>query len=289
MSSPDENLDALRRLASDRREGTAGDVKPAPRTSGAAKSTSEVEDLASVLSGRANVSSAQPSRRTLAAPNAMVTNESLEQLVRTSSAEQPRAVAAAKANDVAHEGIEALAHPVSPARERPAVQPKATAQHALSTAPADFRQDQLANILQTTPASSIPSRFGFQIKLPLKHVVIALFLLLGAALAIYQHQPGKMSYPSPLATQVAQLAAAVDAHYAKNGNLPATLTELGAFPPDALQWPVENYGLHLMDRRTEFFFDGVSGDDYFVIGRSGAEAWIFAKEMKPELQQVPAY
>ena len=41
MNSQDDDLDALRRLASDRREGTAGAKKPTPRGPGLAKSTSK--------------------------------------------------------------------------------------------------------------------------------------------------------------------------------------------------------------------------------------------------------
>ena len=290
MSSPDDDLDALRRLASDRREEAAGAKKPAPRASGAAKPNAEIEDLASILSGRASVSSAQSSRRAETATKAPAAGESLEQLLRTGSAAKPRAAANPAATAAAEfEGIEALAHPGSAVRSRPPAQPKSTAQELPFAAPTDFLPDRPTNAVKSAPESGAPSRFSFNIPLPLKRVVMAVLLLLGVALPIYQHTLGKVSYPSPLAAQVAQLAASVDAHVAKHGSLPATLTKLDTFPPDALQWPVENYGLRLMDQRLEFFFGGDLSNDYFVIGRLGEEAWIFTKGTKPELQQVPAH
>ena len=290
MSSPDDDLDALRRLASDRREEAAGAKKPAPRASGAAKPNAEIEDLASILAGRASVSSAQSSHRAETATKAPAAGESLEQLLRTGSAAQPRAAANPAATATAEfEGIEALAHPGSAVRSRPVVQPTSTVQQAQRVAPADALADELADVAHAAPESGAASRFGFNIPLPGKQVVIAVLLLLGIAMAVYQHQPGKVSYPSPIAATVAQLAASVDAYYAKQGSLPATLTQLETFPSDAVQWPMENYGLYLMDRRTEFFFGGDSGYDYVVIGRVGEEAWAFAKGMKPELQQVPAH
>ena len=64
---------------------------------------------------------------------------------------------------------------------------------------------------------------------------------------------------------------------------------LEGFPKEAVEWPMDQYGVRLLERRAEFFFDGASGYEYLIIGRQGEEAWAFAKGLQPELQQVPAH
>ena len=287
MSSPDDDLEALGRLASGRRldpgkgEGKRRQpVKPAR----AGTATESLDDIVSGLAqGRSAPASRPTGQHSAKAPEPV---ESLEQLLPARSAEprqtQPtrRTPAVAVSADV--ESIESLVFSGATAKAQPYHQP--TVAKRVVQKPIDPPVDEL-ELLQPVAAEPVsPSRF----QLPLGRIMLAALLAVGVALVIYQQQPDKASASDTLAGQVAQLASAVDAYYRKNQSLPRTLGELDGFPKDAVEWPIDQYGVRLLERRAEFFFDGASGYEYVIIGRQGEEAWAFAKGNQPELQQVPA-
>ena len=288
MSSPDDDLEALGRLASGRRlhagkgEGKRRQpVKPA-------RAGTATESLDDIVSGLAQERSPPGSRPTgqdsFKAPEPV---ESLEQLLPARSAEprqtQPTRRTPAAAVSADTESLESLVFSGATGKVQPSHQPtvaKRVAQKPIDPPVADIE------LLQPVAAEPVsPSRFH----LPLGRIMLAVLLAVGVAFAIYQYQPDKASAPATLAGQVAQLASAVDAYYQKNQSLPRTLGELEGFPKDAVEWPIERYGVRLLERRTEFFFEGTSGYEYVIVGRLGEEAWAFAKGLQPELQQVPAH
>ena len=287
MSSPDDDLEALGRLASGRRldpgkgEGKRRQpVKPAR----AGTATESLDDIVSGLAQQRSPPASRPTGQYSARmPEAV---ESLEQLLPARSAEprqtQPtrRTPAVAVSADV--ESIESLVFSGATAKAQPYHQP--TVAKRVVQKPIDPPVDEL-ELLQPVAAEPVsPSRF----QLPLGRIMLAALLAVGVALVIYQQQPDKASASDTLAGQVAQLASAVDAYYRKNQSLPRTLGELDGFPKDAVEWPIDQYGVRLLERRAEFFFDGASGYEYVIIGRQGEEAWAFAKGNQPELQKVPA-
>jgi hypothetical protein len=287
VSSPDDDLEALGRLASGRRldpgkgEGKRRQpVKPAR----AGTATESLDDIVSGLAqGRSAPASRPTGQHSAKAPEPV---ESLEQLLPARSAErrqtQPTRRTPAAAVSADAESIESLVFSGATGKVQPSHQP--TVAKRVAQKPIDPPVDEL-ELLQPVAAEPVsPSRF----QLPLGRIMLAALLAVGVALVIYQQQPDKASASDTLAGQVAQLASAVDAYYRKNQSLPRTLGELDGFPKDAVEWPIDQYGVRLLERRAEFFFDGASGYEYVIIGRQGEEAWAFAKGNQPELQQVPA-
>jgi len=288
VSSPDDDLEALGRLASGRRldpgKGEGKRRQPVkPTRAGAA-----AESLDDIVSGLAQQRSPPASRPTgqysARMPEAV---ESLEQLLPARSAEprqtQPTRRTPAAAVSADAESIESLVLSGATGKAQPSQQP--TVAKRVVQKPIDPPVDEL-ELLQPVAAEPVsPSRF----QLPLGRIMLAALLAVGVALVIYQQQPDKASASDTLAGQVAQLASAVDAYYRKNQSLPRTLGELDGFPKDAVEWPIDQYGVRLLDQSTEYFFDGTSGYDYVIVGRQGEEAWAFAKGQTPEPVKVPGH
>jgi hypothetical protein len=288
VTSSDDDLEALGQLASGRRreagEGEGKRRQPvSPARAGAA-----AESLDDIVSGLAQGRSAPASRQTgqhsAKAPEPV---ESLEQLLSARSAEprqtQPTRGTPAAAVSADAESLESLVFSGATGKAQPYSQP--TVAKRVVPKPSDRPIEDLALLRPAAVESVNPSRFH----LPPVGIMLAVLLVVGIAFAIYQHQPGKAGAPTPLAGQVRQLASAVDAYYDKNKSLPRSLGELEGFPKEAVEWPMDRYGVRLLERRAEFFFDGASGYEYLIIGRQGEEAWAFAKGLQPELQQVPAH
>ena len=288
MSSPDDDLEALGQLASGRRldpgKGEGKRRQPVKPTRAGAAAES-LDDIVSGLAQQRSPPASRPSGQHSARVPEPV--ESLEQLLPARSAEprqtQPtrRTPAVAVSADV--ESIESLVFSGATAKAQPYHQP--TVAKRVVQKPIDPPVDEL-ELLQPVAAEPVsPSRF----QLPLGRIMLAALLAVGVALVIYQQQPDKASASDTLAGQVAQLASAVDAYYQKNKSLPRTLGELEAFPKNAIEWPIDQYGVRLLDQSTEYFFDGTSGYDYVIVGRQGEEAWAFAKGQTPEPVKVPGH
>lgn len=288
MSSQDDDLEALGQLASGRRldagKGEGKRRQPVkPDRAGAA-----AESLDDIVSGLAQGRSAPASRPTgqhsAKAPEPV---ESLEQLLPARSAErrqtQPTRRTPAAAVPADTESLESLVFSGATGKVQPSHQP--TVAKRVAQKPIDPPVDELETLLRVAEEPVSPSRFH----LPLGQIMLAALLVVVVALAIYQNQPRKASAPDTLAGQVAQLASAVDAYYEKNRSLPRTLGELEAFPKNAIEWPIDQYGVRLLDQSTEYFFVGTSGYDYVIVGRQGEEAWAFAKGQTPEPVKVPAH
>jgi hypothetical protein len=287
VSSPDDDLEALGQLASGRRldpgKGEGKRRQPVKPTRAGAAAES-LDDIVSGLAQQRSPPASRPSGQHSARVPEPV--ESLEQLLTARSAEprqtQPTRRTPAAAVSADAESIESLVFSGATAKAQPYQQP--TVAKRVVQKPIDPPIEEL-ELLQPVAAEPVsPSRF----QLPLGRIMLAALLAVGVALVIYQQQPDKASASDTLAGQVAQLASAVDAYYRKNQSLPRTLGELDGFPKDAVEWPIDQYGVRLLERRAEFFFDGASGYEYVIIGRQGEEAWAFAKGNQPELQQVPA-
>jgi hypothetical protein len=288
VSSPDDDLEALGQLASGRRLDAGKGESKRRQPVKPVRSGVPVESLDDIVSGLAQGRSAPASRPagqdSFKAPEPL---ESLEQLLPARSAEprqtQPTRRTSAAAVPADAESLESLVFPAATGKTQPSFQ--SPVPERVVRKPIDPPIEELETLQPAAAEPVSPSRF----QLPLGRIMLAVLLVVGVAFTIYQHPPGKVSYPSPLAAVVAQLAVSVDAHYAKQGSLPATLTQLEGFPKDAVEWPIERYGVRLLERRMEFFFSGASGYEYVIIGRQGEEAWAFAKGLQPELQQVPAH
>ncbi len=284
MSTQDDDLEDLGRLASGRSldEGKGGRKRGQPVMRHQANAPTEsLDDIVSGLSqDRSALLSSPVTQQSGKAPDPV---ESLEQLLSTRSAEpqhtQRRAPAVASADSDSLECLVFSGVTSKTAASQQTPQTEDVAQKAI-----DLPSDSLET-WQSAPAQkrSLP-----RLPLQLRWIVLAVLLALGTAFTIYQQQSDSVSSSSPLAGQVKQLALAVDAYYQKNQRMPESLSELQGFPKDAVEWPMENYGVLLLEPRNEFFFDGESSHDYLIIARQGEEAWAFAKGQKPELQQVPA-
>ena len=286
MNSQDDDLDALRRLASDRREGTAGAKKPTPRGPGLAKSTSKIEDLADLVGHRTTGTSASAPSGSAQTGSAQspAAQESLEGLLQGNLTSHIRTVEAAKSPIGPAESIADLVHrsPLASSQRMPA--PGATAPAQTKALPVELTREAFSE--DELPVER-PAR-TFQISHWVQRAGIGL-LVVGLAFAGYRYHVVSKTYPTPLAEKVAELASETEAYYAKHRVMPKTLMELDGFPSGAIQWPVENYGLRSKERRVEFFFGSEVGNSFFVIGRYGEEAWLFANDQQPNLQQVPAY
>jgi len=286
VTSSDDDLEGLRRLASDRREGAAGAKKLAPRGSGLVKSASRIEDLADLVGHRTTGTSASAPRGSAQTGSAKstATQESLEGLLQGNLTSHIRTVEAEKSPTGPAESIADLVHrsALPSVARKPVPGVSASAQNQalpVELAREAFREDELP---VERPARTL------QISGWVQRASIGL-LVVGLAFAGYRYHVASKTYPTPLAEKVAELAGETEAYYAKHRVMPKTLMELDGFPSGAIQWPVENYGLRSKERRVEFFFGSDVGNSFYVIGRYGEEAWLFANDQQPELKQVPAY
>ena len=283
MTSSDDDLDALSQLASGRKVNAGEGQGKRPKPVKPAKSNAPMESLDELVSGMSKGRSAPAGRATTQSiVNAPGPVESLEQLLPARSAETPKAKSSrhtSAATPSAPQSLETLIYSTASAEDQRARQPKVK-EHVVKK-PLDQPLESLESFLPQTPTPTKTVR-------PIQLSLVAV-LLLGITLAIFFKLPQSISGPSnPLIAQVEGLASAVDSYYAKNQVTPKTLSELEAFPEGAVEWHMEHYGVRLLDNRPEFFYDGVSGYDYVIIGRQGDEAWAFAKGQKPELIKVPA-
>ncbi|MEY3372749.1 MAG: hypothetical protein RLZZ537_1217 [Pseudomonadota bacterium] len=289
MTSSDDDFEGLHRLANERRKGT----EPAKKTAGAKKPATGTdkpaaaqEDIASVLGGREMANTPTPTAfpgRTSVTPHSEP--ESLDQLLSSGATTPPRTSVKPKPTSVPIPEAEDLAALTNPYAATSVSTGSPVKPQAMPDA---IRPEDLANQRQTkTSAAVVPVPRLSRPKLAkLGMLILALVVV---SLLVFQFLPPKTAVSSPIASQVSELAAAVDAYYKQNGVLPKKLTDLPEFPEGAIQWPVENYGLRSMDNSPEFFFGDESGYTYYIIGRQGEEAWAFAKGQQPELQQVPAH
>jgi hypothetical protein len=286
VTSSDDDLDALSQRASGRKANTGEAQRKRPPSAKPAKSNAPMESLDELVSGMSKGRSAPAGRATTQSTvNAPGPVESLEQLLPARSAETPKAKSSRHTSATtpsAPQSLETLIYSTASAEDQRARQPQVKEQ--VVKKPLDLPIEDLVH--RQSAAAELRKPAGF--RLPLQGIVLITLLVMCIGFAIFQHQSGKVSYPSPLAAQVAQLASAVDAYYEKHRSLPQTLGELEMFPKDAVEWPIENYGVQLLEQRTEYFFSGSSSDDYLIIGRDGEEAWAFAKSQTPELLKVPA-
>jgi hypothetical protein len=289
VTASDDDLEGLHRLANERRKGgepakkTAGAKKPATGTD---KPTAAHEDIASVLGGREMANTPAPTAfpgRGYVPPHSEP--ESLDQLLSSGATTPPRTSVKPKPTSAPIPEAEDLAALTNPYAATSVSTGSPVKPQAMPDA---IRPEDLANQRQTkTSADVVPAPHRLRPKLAkLGMLILALVVV---SLLVFQFLPRKTAVSSPIASQVSELAAAVDAYYKQNGVLPKKLTDLPEFPEGAIQWPVENYGLRSTDNSPEFFFGDESGYTYYIIGRQGEEAWAFAKGQQPELQQVPAH
>ena len=287
MSSSDDDLEALGQLASGRRldpgKGEGKRRQPVKPTRAGAAAES-LDDIVTGLSGGRSAPAIGPAgQNTAKAPGPV---ESPEPLLPASSPESRQARRAPRHSAIpaAPESLENLVYSGNTGKTQPSPRP------AIKERVDKARDDQpFEDLGRVQPAAAEPARHS-RFHLPPGVALLAVLLVVvGGAFAIYQQQSGKAAAPTALAGQVTQLASAVDGYYQKNQSLPRTLGELEEFPEDAVEWPIDRYGVRLLERRTEYFFDGVSGYDYLIIGRHGEEAWAFVKGQAPELLKVPAH
>lgn len=79
---------------------------------------------------------------------------------------------------------------------------------------------------------------------------------------------------SEVARQLLAVVADVDRYKAAQGQLPTQLSLLPSFPKDAVEWPIENYGVQLAAPKLEYFLVDAPGG-YIVIARLANEVWVY--------------
>lgn len=79
---------------------------------------------------------------------------------------------------------------------------------------------------------------------------------------------------SALARQLLAVAADVDKYKAAQGKLPAQLGLLPSFPEEAIEWPIENYGVQLPVPKPEYFMVDAPGG-YILIAKYADEVWVY--------------